>query len=702
MKSTRILASTIGLLLAAAAFMFTRAQDPVEQGAVAIDKPELPVSDPSCTFFGPQREKFLQSVRPFAKAELTAQVASMLPPMKMSYEAADATATLPSAPGGSRTDRDARLRSASNGTIDKYIFDAINAAGVAPAPATTDFEFVRRAYLDLTGRVPTSAQVLGFVNDANPSKRSALVDQLVGSPEYIDKWTMWFGDLLKNNSRNTQIPRFVPGVLAFNNFIRDSLKANKPYDQMAREMIAAQGGDSFVKGELNFVVGGVMAGGPIQDVFDEQIATTVETFLGVSHLECLLCHNGRGHLDQLSLWGYYSSRQQAWGMASFMSHTATTRTPVDGAVAGNPYYWNLINDQQFPVGTLGGRYNFRNDYPLNTQTGNRPPRGAPLTGAAADPTNNLPATPRVKPSYIFDNSSPAPGSDYRAFLAQKITSDFQFARATVNYMWEYFFGVGLVSPSNQFDPERLDPDHPPTDCPGSTPCTLQGSNPRLLNALAQDFINAKFDIRALQKQIVNSRAYQLSSRYEGTWSSTNQNLFARKLVRRLWAEEIHDSVALSSNVVPTYAGTYALPGSSGAWGPVNWAMKFPEPFNTPTGAAQNAPANATFLDAFLRGNRDDESRKPEGSIAQALGLMNDNFIMARVRSNDANSLIRRALAIPDDQLVDTLYLTVLSRYPTSTEKTAALANLKPPNNRTTEAQNLLWSLYNSVSFVFNY
>jgi hypothetical protein len=73
-----------------------------------------------------------------------------------------------------------------------------------------------------------------------------------------------------------------------------------------------------------------------------------------------------------------------------------------------------------------------------------------------------------------------------------------------------------------------------------------------------------------------------------------------------------------------------------------------------------------------------------------------------VRSNDANSLIRRALAIPDDQLVDTLYLTVLSRYPTSTEKTAALANLKPPNNRTTEAQNLLWSLYNSVSFVFNY
>lgn len=705
MKNRRILASTVGVLLAAAGFMSTRAQDPVEQEAVVVDKAELPVSDPSCTFFGPQREKFLKSVRPFAKAELTAQVASMLPPIdgvstKASFDAAAATATIPTAPGGSRTDREARLRSASSGTIDRYIFDAINAAGVTPAPPTTDFEFVRRVYLDLTGRIPTSAQVLGFVNDANPDKRAALVDQLVGSPEYVDKWTVWFGDLLKNNSVNTQRPRFVPGMLAFTNYIRNSVSANKPWNQMASEMITATGTDSYTQGELNFLVGGFMAGGPIQDVFDEEIAFTVDTMLGISHLECLLCHSGRGHLDELSLWGYYASRQQAWGMASFLSHTASIETPVQGAIQGNPRYWSLLDNINNP-GNLGlGRYTFTNDYPLNTVTGNRPARTNNAT--AFDPQNNQASTPRVRPVYMFDNSSPASGANYRAFLAQKMTSDFQFARAFVNYQWEYFFGIGLVNPTNQFDVDRLDPDNPPSNCPPKTPCTLQGSNPRLLNALAQEFINAKYDVRALQKQIVNSRAYQLSSRYEGTWSSTNQNLFARKLVRRLWSEELHDSIALSSNVIPSYTGNFTSIGSPvTTWGPVNWAMKFPEPRISP-GAGSNSQASADFMNAFLRGNRDDEPRKSEGAIAQALALMNDNFVMARVRSNDANSLIRRVLAMPDDQLVDTLYLTILSRYPTSAEKNAALTNLKPPNNRTTEAQNLHWSLYNSVSFVFNY
>src|SRR5262249_41229016 len=154
-------------------------------------------------------------------------------------------------------------------------------------------------------------------------------------------------------------------------------------------------------------------------------------------------------------------------------------------------------------------------------------------------------------------------------------------RATVNYMWEYFFTIGLVSPSNQFDPYRLDPDNPPTGCPLQTPCTLQASNPRLLNALAQDFIQSGYDLRALQKEIVNSRAYQLSSRYNGTWDVANQNLFGRKLVRRLWAEEVHDAIAQSSGILPTYPGNFTSGSTAMSWGPVSYAMKLPETVNTP-------------------------------------------------------------------------------------------------------------------------
>jgi hypothetical protein len=483
----------------------------------------------------------------------------------------------------------------------------------------------------------------------------------------VDKWTIWFGDLLQNNSRNTQMQRNIQGVVAFNNYIRDSLTSGKPYDQMAREMISATGTTSYTQGEINYIVGGYMGGGPVQDIFDLQAANTAETFLGISHLNCLLCHNGRGHLDSLSLWGYYTTRQQAWGMAAFMSRTNAL------GVNGNSGPWSVQNSRVV-------------DYQLNTTTGNRPAR------CTVDANGRcVGATQTVKPTYIFDGSTASAGQDYRAVLGQKITSDFQFARATVNYIWEYFFGLGIVSPSNQFDPMRLDPDNPPSDCPSTSPCTLQPTNARLLNALAEDFINSGYNLKSLMREIANSRAYQLSSRYNGTWDANSQTLFARHLVRRLWSEEVADSVAQSSGIPTTY--------NNAVWGPVSWAMKLPEPLNT---GGNGTAASQTFLDAFLRGNRDDQERRGDGSISQALDLMNDNFVMQRVNSNAASSLIVKALALPNDQLVSTLFLNVLSRYPTATEMSTALQNLQTQATRTQEARYLYWSLYNKVDFVFNY
>ncbi len=647
-RATLMVIGVTGLL--AVSFLGLRAQDPLD------DTPQLPVSDPICSFFGPDHNKYVAtavSISP--QAQLTQLVTAMLA----------SPASFPTVPGGSRTGQE---QHPSRNTIDKYIFQALSDANVAPAPATNDYEFIRRVTLDLTGRIPTPDAITAFVADQTPAKRASLVETLLASPSWIDKWTIWFGDLYQNNSRNTQIPRYINGVTAFNTYIRTSLTDNKPYDQMAREIISALGTNSYTQGEINFLIGGVVTGGPVQDIFDQQTANTIQTFLGISHLNCLLCHNGRGHLDSLSLWGYSTTRQQAWGMASFMSHTDTPRTPVPGAVNNQPYWWGLADNTKYKV-----------DYQLNTTTGNRPPR------AGSTPKATVP------PTYIFDGTSPSPGQNYRAAFAQKITSDFQFARATVNYLWEYFFTLGIVSPSNQFDPMRLDPDNPPSNCPSTeNPCTLQPSNAALLNALAQDFINSKYDVKALMREIVNSQTYQLSARYNGTWDPTTANLFGRKLVRRLWSEEVHDAIAQSSGIVPTY--------NNATWGPVNWAMKLPEPSNTPDGA--NGAVTA-FLDAFLRGNRDDEVRRPDGSISQALGLMNDNFVMSRVKTaGPSTGLLVKAMALPDDQLVNTLFLTVLSRNPTSAEMSQALANLK--TNRTQEAQNLLWTLYNKVDFVFNY
>jgi hypothetical protein len=163
-------------------------------------------------------------------------------------------------------------------------------------------------------------------------------------------------------------------------------------------------------------------------------------------------------------------------------------------------------------------------------------------------------------------------------------------------------------------------------------------------------------------------------------------------VRRLWGEEIHDAIAISSNNLPTY--------KLSTYGTIQYAMQFPEPLALPDGASGKVTG---FLDSFLRGNRDDQPRSGEGSILQALGLMNNTFVMTRTSpTSPASGLLATSLKLPNTELVNTLFLAVLSRYPTPQELNEALANLANASTRNNEAQALLWSLYNKVDFIFNY
>lgn len=612
-------------------------------GLLAQQQEELPEHADCANFNKPRRKAWtpLSGERPPAEtilSELTTKVAALV-----------------QAPAGEKA---VTADFSTMPTIDRYLFQAMSDAKVTPVAVTNDYEFIRRVTLDLTGRVPTPERVQIFVADAAADKRARLIDELLGKTEWVDKWTMYFGDLYKNASLTSQVRRFPEGVKAFNEWVRASLSANKPYSQMTRELITASGDNSHTKGELNFVVGGLVTGGPVQDIWDQQAADIATTFLGLGHMNCLLCHNGRGHLDTLSLWGGATTRMQAWQFASFLSHTETRRTTV---TPPNDYYWGLFDDTRY-----------RTDYTLNTTTGNRPAR-QPIGSART-----------VAPLYPFTEKGPAQGENYRVALARELTADFQFARASVNYFWKEFFGVGLVEPVDQFDPARLDPDKPPP-----APWTLQPSNARLLNALAQDFINSGYNLKALMKQITTSQAYQLTSRNDGQWNQDWDQYFARKFVRRLWAEEVHDAIAQTSGILPSYP--VQLQGN------LSWAMQFPEPSRTPS---LRNPITS-FLDAFLRGNREDEDRRPDGSISQALNLMNDDFVMSRVRSSASNGLLARNLSRTDDELINTLFLTVLSRLPTSQERSQAQSALRT-GNRTQEAEHLLWSLYNKVDFVFNY
>jgi len=542
--------------------------------------------------------------------------------------------------------------------IDNAIFDRMAQAGIQSAPLASDAEYMRRVMLDLTGRIPSPSDVTTFVNDPNPAKRDALVDSLIGTPEFIDKWTMFFGDLYKNNARSTNVTRYTQGRDAFYEYIKQAITENRPYDQMAREIIAATG-DSFAKGEANWVVGGTIAMGPAQDTYDGQAVATASMFLGINSVDCLLCHNGSHHLDQVNLWGSQQLRMNMWGLSAFFARTQMQRQVVSQTPQLAKF---IVTDAN------------AGEYRLNTTTGNR---------VARQPTNGVGF---IAPKYPFmATSSVNPGESRRQALARLVTADPQFARAIVNYVWEKFMVEAFVTPSNSFDPARLDPS---VTLPAQW--TLQPTNAALLNQLATWFENNRYDLRALMAMIAKSNAYQLSATYPGTWNVAYVPYYARRYVRRLDAEEIHDAIQKATGVLNTYTLDY-LPS-------VQWAMQFPDPSEP----AHNG-AVGQFLNSFGRGDRDLNPRRTDGSGLQALNMMNNNFIMSRIHQSNQGSRVASILAQTSDPsaIIRTLFQNTLSRNPTADE-TAQLMPVFQQQGTRTGAETVQWLLLNKLDFLFNY
>jgi hypothetical protein len=214
----------------------------------------------------------------------------------------------------------------------------------------------------------------------------------------------------------------------------------------------------------SYMVGGRVVGGPIHDTYDGMAVNLARDFLGLGHVDCILCHDGKGHLDSLSVWGAKTKRLEGWQLAAFFSQTALTRPritpPAGGGAAVQPRWWVV------------GEPDRARPYRLNTTTGNRPTR-QPGSAGGLDV---------VTPVYPFGGGAPQGGENYRQALAKALTADPQFARAIVNYVWKAFFSRGLVEPVDQLDLARLDSSHPPP-----APWEIQSPHVDLLNALAKSF-----------------------------------------------------------------------------------------------------------------------------------------------------------------------------------------------------------------------
>ena len=547
--------------------------------------------------------------------------------------------------------------------IDDYVFRQLEERGIEAGPISSDEEFLRRVTLDLTGRIPSPADIRAFVASEEEDKRDKVIEKLLASEEFIDKWTMWFGDLLKNNSFPSNFDRQQTGRNAYYLYMRDALKTDKSLKTFAYDLVTGFGNhfDTNYAAAANYPIAAKTSMGPIQDTYDTMLSMTTSTFLGLGEMDCLLCHNGRGHLDQVNLWGSKKTRLEAWRMAAFF---ARLDMPQRNVPSTDKYALSYdVSDRN--TGT----------YDLNTNWGNRPNR---------DPVGGV---RNLTPEYMGTGAVPKDNAWRKAF-AEQMVNDPMFARNFANRLWKEMFNLALAEPVDSLDPARLDPQNPPAE-----PWTLQATHPELLEQLAQFLKAYDYNLRGMLRTIAQSTTYQLSARYEGEWKYDYITSFARHYPRRMMAEEIHDAVA-KATAVP---GSYTVTGFAQ---PLNWAMQLPEPAEPRSNGAV-----ATFLNFFLRGNRDSQPRSSSQSLLQHMYLMNDSLVNNRVRVASSPTLTAVAKIAGNDEAVEELHLLFLSRKPTENERKAAvslLAAAKDATARNSAIEDIAWALINKPEFLFSY
>ena len=540
----------------------------------------------------------------------------------------------------------------SGNIIDQYIFGKMDADGVAPAAASSDPEFLRRIYLDLTGRLPSVEQAQAFLSSTDGGKRTALIDQLIGSDTYVDKWTLFYGNIFLVTSGYYNFIS-VQSRNRFNQYLHEFVSSDRSYADVARELITASG-DSYLNGPSNLTVRGFQQGSPIQDTWDTLTDQTTVAFFGQKTL-CVSCHDGRGHLNEINLFLAPKKRTDFWQMSAFFARTNITLTPVD---TFSRQMKGIIVDRD------SGGYS-----------------------SWVDPNNPGPRPARSGGPYsaVFMMTGETPATDmYRAELARMITTNRQFARGAVNYLWSGMFVQGIVDPTNGWDMARIDPNNPPP-----APWTIQPTHPELMEALADEFINSNYSIKHMIRLMATSQAYQLSSKYDGAWQPVYDQYFARHITRRLAAEEVFDAVAQATMTTTPMA-------VEGYNAPIYYAGQLPD-----TTEPRNDGTILSFLSNFGRGDWWNNPRNSQSTIIQALFMMNDNSVNFRTftgRPNRVSYVLSQGMS--DTDSINNMFLAALSRYPTADEMT--VINQNRHGTRDQWLTDIQWVLLNKLDFLFNH
>ncbi len=370
--------------------------------------------------------------------------------------------------------------------IDQLVLAKLRELNLPPSPRCTDAEFIRRAFLDTIGVLPTAAEVRAFLADtenaapragtspaagrnesapARFARRDRLIESLLQRPEYVDYWSYKWSDLLLVNSEKLR----PPAMWSYYHWIRNHVAANTPWDRFVRQLVTAKG-STLENGAANFYA--------LHEDPPNLAETTSQAFLGMS-INCAKCHN-----HPMEKW----TNDEYFGFANLFARVRTKTGAGDG--------------EKIIFVTGEGNLN----QPLTGRP--RPPK--PLDG---------------KPLPLDDPN------DRREALAGWLTSrdNPYFARAIVNRIWANFFGVGLVE---KVDDLRI---------------TNPASNEKLLSAAAGYLADQHFDLKALIRAILQSETYQRSSQALPE-NTADHRCYSHYYPRRLLAEVLLDAYSQVTGV----------------------------------------------------------------------------------------------------------------------------------------------------------
>ncbi len=490
--------------------------------------------------------------------------------------------------------------------IDHFILARLEATNLTPNPLADKRTLLRRVTFDLTGLPPTEPEIQRFLADEAPDAFAKVVDRLLASPHYGERWARYWMDLArysdtKGDPPRRDDPRF-PDAWTYRDYLIEAFNIDKPYPQFITEQLAADRlvhdavtkakiakkdppTDQHILAALGFLTLGNQHDGRRNDIIDDRIDVTTKAFLGLT-VSCARCHDHKFDpiptKDYYSLYGVFANTAEPKSI--MQAPTLLTKIPqtpelLDYIAQGKALQEKAADLQkQFQEfrrnrdrDPVKRRELVRAEALLQREIGTlemthpgAPARAHALTDVAN--TKDYPVLLRgevqnegeMVPRRFLEILSANPpqraawtkGSG-RLELAQAIANpkNPMTARVLVNRIWQQHFGTGFVA-----TPDNL-------GNMGGTP-----SHPELLDWLAAKFMQEGWSIKQLQRTILLSSTYQQSSQASpaGIAADPENKLLGHFGLQRLDFEEIYDSLlAIAGTLDPTIGGKPITPASDG-------------------------------------------------------------------------------------------------------------------------------------------